>query len=487
MAKLKQKQRDQIPAKHYAVPETEQLPIEDEVHTKMAWNMVDKTKGLSSEQRESARKKILRRAKELGMDTSGWNIPENLQGEIDEQVDYDDNVEHEMEKEQEEHEMHGQAVVFSALAMEIPDQVSDHPNQTPFKGVLTRLDEPSDNPLNGSSGKCVILPKAVAEKALSSLLGMGIDATHNLDGHDVKNKIGLITAATIVGNAIHIEGFFYGADFPDEIKRIQAEKSQLGFSYEAQAHIRSMNDDPLVIKNCVFTGAAVLYKDKAAYTSTSLSATKNSESNPMTPEEKKMFEDMQTQIASLSQELSATKDKIKLSGGSVAQLVKPHADALRSCAANMAAAGIGMHSKSGHVAVLHNMADNMEAAAAMGQMPHIYQTGDFYHAGAEKEKLAASKKEEVNEEMKKLTEVISELTTKVTDLEKAKFSASAEPERKTISPAIKSLLVKAGIGTENDEKLSVSEIDKHLAKAPNLTIAQRIHAKVGLQTAGKIG
>jgi hypothetical protein len=494
---LTKKQRDKIPAKHFAVPETEQLPIEDEVHVKMAWKMVDKTKGLSPEQRSSARKRIINRAHELGMDTSGWNKSEDMKGEIDEQQDFNKNVadgfdadaeDDEMEKEQEEHEQreeerlngNAESFVFSALAMEIPDQPSNHPNQTPFKGVLTRIDEPSDNPLSGSHGKCVILPKSVAEKALSSLLGMAIDSTPNLDGHDVRSKIGLITAATIVGNEIQIQGFFYGADFPSEVKRIQAEKSQLGFSYEAQAHIRSMNDDPLVIKDCVFTGAAVLYKDKAAYTTTSLSANKLLENEPMTPEEKKVFEDMQTQIASLAQKLAAAEDNMKLSGGNIMHLVKPHAEALRNCAASMAAAGMGMHPKMGHVAHLHNMADSMEAEAAMGKMPHVYQTDAWLGASAEKEKPA-----EYNSEMKKLVEEISCLTTKISDLEKAKFHAAAEPERKTISPEIKHLIAKAGIDVTGEKKFTPAEVDSML-KDTGMSVAQRMQAKLGLSQAGKM-
>lgn len=502
---LTKKQREKIPAKHFAVPETEQLPIEDEVHVKMAWKMVDKTKGLSPEQRKTARSRIIHRAHELGMDTSGWDKKEDVKGEIDEQQDFnkniadgfqeakkddseDDDENQQMEEEQEEHEQreeerlnsNSESFVFSALAMEIPDQPSNHPNQTPFKGVLTRIDEPSDNPLNGSHGKCVVLPKSVAEKALSSLLGMAIDSTPNLDGHDVKSKIGLITAATIVGNEIHIEGFFYGADFPSEVKRIQAEKSQLGFSYEAQAHIRSMNDDPLVIKDCVFTGAAVLYKDKAAYTTTSLSANKLLENEPMTLEEKKIFEEMQAQIASLAQKLSAAEDNMKLSGGNIMHLVKPHAEALRNCAASMAAAGMGMHPKMGHVAHLHGMADSMESEAALGQMPHIYQVGGWLGASAEKEKSAES-----NSDIKKLVEEISCLTTKISDLEKAKFHAAAEPERKTISPEIKHLIAKAGMDVTGDKKFTPAEVDSML-KDTGMSVAQRMQAKLGLNQAGKL-
>lgn len=477
---LTKKQREKIPATHFAVPETEQLPIEDEVHVKMAWNVVDKTKGLSDAQRKSARERILDRAKELGMDTSGWST--EVSADADDESD--EKIKRDMEVEQEEHEMHGKscAVRFSALAMEIPDQVSDHPNQTPFKGVLTKLDEPSDNPLSGSAGKRVILPKSVAEKGLSSLLGMAIDATPDFDGHDVKRKIGLITDADIVGNEIHIAGYFYGADFPEEVKRIQAEKSQLGFSYEAQVHLRSMNDDPLVMKNCVFTGAAVLYKDMAAYTTTSLAANAASnqqEIDQMNIDElKKMLEAMSEKITGLETKLAANAEATKVAAGNISALVKPHTDALRACADGMMAKGMGMHASKGHVAVLHGMADQMDADAALGKMPHVYQTDNWFGASKEVAKQDDSA-------ITALSAKLDEMTTKITDLSKANFSASAEPERKTLRPEILKLLAKNGIAHEEGKKLDTAAVDKAL-KDTSMTVQQRLHLKLNLQEAGQL-
>lgn len=507
---LTKKQRDAMPDSDFAVPETKDLPIPDKIHVGMAWRMVDQTKGLSDEQRKTARERILNKAKELGMDTKDWegmsaapdaNDPYPDQGdlneinsEIDKQVDYSDKekLRHEMEKQQEEHEnaeqiarIHG--MTLSAMAMEFPEALADHPNQTPFKGVLTRLNEPSDNPLSGSNGKRVILPTDVAEKGLASLIGMGVDFTPNFDGHDVKSKIGLITEANIKGNEIEISGFFYGADYESEVKRIQAEKSQMGFSFEAQAKVRSMNDDPLIIVSCVFTGAAVLYKDKAAYTTTSLSA-KKMEKDEMTPELKKLLDDMQAKIDGLTSDLAASKEreeKQKLAAGNIQGLVAPHANALRACASGMAAAGIGMHAKAGHVSVLNGMADQMEADAVLGKMPHIYQGPDFYSAAADKkEKFEASS--ELNEQLKKVTESLEEVQSKLVDAEKARFAAAAEPERKTLSPSILKLLSKAGIKSdESAGKMKISEIDEQL-KASGMSLRDRMSVKLSMQEAGKL-
>ncbi len=492
---LTKKQRDELPDDDFAVPETRDLPIQDK--------LVDQTKGLSDEQRKAARERILKKAKDFGVDTSDWesvqaapdaNEPYAESGDLNEKVDFDDQEKmyHDMERQQEEQEnaeqlerIHGMSL--SAMSMEFPDPVKDHPNQTPFKGVMSILDEPSDSPLSGSNGKCVILPTSVATDALPSLIGMAVDFTHNFDGHDARQKIGLITGASIVGNKIEIEGFFYGADFPSEVKRIQAEKSQMGFSFEAQAKVRSMNDDPLVIKDCVFTGAAVLYKDKAAYTTTSLSA-KKMEIDEMTPELKKVIEDLQSQVASLETKLAASNDA-KLSAGSVAGLVKPHADALRACAGNMSAAGIGMHAKAGHVAMLHGMADQMESEAALGRMPHVYQNYDFLGASAlgasadKAEKLEASA---LTVEIKKVSETLASVQSQLVDAEKARFDAAAQPERKTLDPAILKLLAKSGINPDATAgKMTPAEIDKLFAGS-DMSVRDRIRIKGELQQAGKI-
>lgn len=487
---LSKTHRDALPDSDFAVPRTRDLPMHDATHTKMAWKMVDKTKGLSPEQRKEAKSRILKRAKEQNIDTTNWNMKADaddayLDEEQDQELDDKEKRDQQLEDGIEDEEMNSyeedelrkemQSMKFEGMSLEMPD-IAKHPNRAPFSGVLTRLDEPSDNPLSGSNGKLVILPKDVAEKALSSLLGMCVDFTKNFDGHDVKQKIGLIDEANIVGNEIHISGFFYCADYPEEFKRIQAEKSQLGFSYEAQAQLRSMNDDPLVMKNCVFTGAAVLYKDKAAYTTTSLSA-KKTETFIMSDEMKKQFEEMQSKIAKLEVDLAAANTK--LSAGSIAHLIKPHSDAIRSCAAKMEAAGIGMHAKMGHVAALHSMADQMDAEAALGKMPHVYQTMDFLNA--------SSDKKETSKEMTELKSSLEDITSKLVDLEKARFAAAASPERKTLDPAMKHLLAKAGIKPSDDnEKMSIAAVDEALSKTKGTTINQRMQAKLGLQQAGKI-
>lgn len=77
-----------------------------------------------------------------------------------------------------------------------------HPNRLPFRGVLTLVDTPSDRPPSGANNHRVLIPRAIAEAALPSLIGMAIDYTPTLDGHDSRRKIGVITAAAIAPSSV---------------------------------------------------------------------------------------------------------------------------------------------------------------------------------------------------------------------------------------------------------------------------------------------
>jgi hypothetical protein len=72
MASLTADERGDLADSDFAVPETRQLPMKDARHVKLAWDMVDRTHGLTPAQKRRARRRILARAKRLGVDTSGW-------------------------------------------------------------------------------------------------------------------------------------------------------------------------------------------------------------------------------------------------------------------------------------------------------------------------------------------------------------------------------------------------------------------------------
>ena len=157
------------------------------------------------------------------------------------------------------------------------DAAEGHPNKIPFRGVLTKVNEPSDKPPSGSRGHRVMIPKRVATRALPTLEGMAVDVSDNLEDHDDRNKIGVITGAEIQGNDLIISGHLYGKDFKEEVEEIRSRSrnGELGLSFEiAQVAVADPSADIWVLEDLTFTGAAILKKRSAAYESTSLIAAK---------------------------------------------------------------------------------------------------------------------------------------------------------------------------------------------------------------------
>lgn len=165
---------------------------------------------------------------------------------------------------------------LEAMAMQLPD-VMGHPNRIAFEGVLTTVDEPSTRPPSGAKGHRVILSSRAAKEGLPSLLGMAIGFTPGYDGHDVRRKCGLITEADVIGRELRVKGYVYGRDFPEVVKQLeQGEPGSMGMSYElADAQIEDMLADVWTVKRAMFTGAAVLLRDKAAYRATSFRLQRN--------------------------------------------------------------------------------------------------------------------------------------------------------------------------------------------------------------------
>lgn len=431
MATLSTKQRRDMASDHFAVPGKKALPINDAHHVRLAWSMVDRTGGLTPGERAQARQRIKRRAHELGIDTTDW------QAEAD-------------------NDFAASAVdmfTLSAMAIEVPE-VDGHPNRVPFSGVLTIVDEPSDNPPGGSKGKRVLIPKEVAEEALSSLLLMGVDYSDNLSEHDPTQKIGVITSAEIVGNELRIAGFLYGADFPAVVAELQELKDKLGFSYECKVAVKDWKASVLEVSRVVFTGAAVLFKDKAAYTTTSFEASAASEENSMTREEMEQL--MASAIANAVDPIKAENEALKahlagLSGlqaaAAVRDAVAGHVAALHAAADAMCAAGIGNDPANGHAVHVRKIASHLEASAVLGRVPQSYD-GGYLHAGADK----SEELEKAQADLAAAADQLAGKDSEIAELKAAAFKSSQAPERKT----------EAGIVVKNGDGKDAKTLDIEL-------------------------
>ena len=159
-------------------------------------------------------------------------------------------------------------VSLESMAIEMPP-VAGHPNRQAFRGVLTLVDVPSTGPPAGARGHRVLLSRAAAERALPSLLGMALDYTVGLDGHDARRKVGIITSAEIVGGRLEVAGYIFARDFPELMEELRSNASALAMSYEiASAHVADVRAWIWVLTEVTFTGAAILRREKAAYPET---------------------------------------------------------------------------------------------------------------------------------------------------------------------------------------------------------------------------
>ena len=275
---------------------------------------------------------------------------------------------------------------------------------------------------------------------------MAVDFTPSFDGHDAQAKIGIITSANVVGNAVEIEGFIYAADFPETAQLIKDLKNVLGFSFEAQRlSILDPGADVLTITDLAFTGAAILRKDKAAYTTTSLAA----KANP----------------GELNMTARRTEGDARRSAEAFWR--PPCQDRSRRSACRSAATTA--------VDVAALVKKELEAQAEVQRL-----------AAAQAEAMKKAVDEAVAAATKPLIDAVAAAETKVKDIEAARKLEAGAPERKTISPMVTSLLSKAALSMpEGDAKLEASAVDAALAKS-NLTVVQKIQLKNELSRAGKL-
>lgn len=427
---------------------------------------------------------------------------------------------------------------LQAATLNLPAMPEGHPNRMPFSGILTRVDVASDKPPHGSNGKRVLLTRTAAEAALGSLLGMGVDLTKNLDGHDAQKKIGIITGAHIEGDALMIAGFLYAADFPRESLRVHLEQADLGFSFEARnLAVESMDTDPLVVKSCVFTGAAILMKNDAAYTTTALAAAAAKE-HEMTDEMTKALKaaldaalgpvtTALTEVKASQVEAKTAQDELKAAQAAQATTledmkknppqilhavsatvakIEPHATKLEAAADQMEKDGIGLHATQGHVNQIRRMADSMRSDAALGKVPHAYHdSGSYWASGeprrqpepqqqqtvkveetAEFKALKASSETTV-QELKAAKDATASLETKVEDLTAKLTGMRPAPDRKTITPEIAQLLARTGLtAPEDGGSIPLAKIDAALDGMKDMSITQRMYLKTALGRAGVV-
>lgn len=162
---------------------------------------------------------------------------------------------------------------LDALSLTLAPTGETHPNKAPFHGVLTRIDEASTRPPHGSNGHKVLIPRAVAQAALPSLVGMPIDFSAGLTDHDRQRVVGIIEQGSIAGNDLLVAGYLLEKNWPDDVAAIRRQKHVLGMSYEvSDVEVADVHAAVWTLTHLTFTGAAILFKEAAAYQDTAIAA-----------------------------------------------------------------------------------------------------------------------------------------------------------------------------------------------------------------------
>ena len=124
---------------------------------------------------------------------------------------------------------------LEAMALAMPE-VADIRTGCRFGGVLTLVGVPSQHSPSGARGHRVTLSYKATETALPSLLGMALDYSPAMDGHDARRKIGIITDAEIQADReessrhgqLSVAGFLYARDFPEVMQEIRSRQRSAG-------------------------------------------------------------------------------------------------------------------------------------------------------------------------------------------------------------------------------------------------------------------
>lgn len=168
-------------------------------------------------------------------------------------------------------------------------------NWLPFTGTCLFADQPSDGIPSGGVDKPVRFPSAELDKALDSMVDMGVDCEWPDDfwdgpeeafsGHDDRFKIGVVKTSVLEGNEMVISGGLWSNDFSDICDMYRNAKASLGFSVEVYFNLVDQGEyyDAVDIE---FTGVAILFSDLAAFKDTYIAAKRGGDKG-MTKEEMK--------------------------------------------------------------------------------------------------------------------------------------------------------------------------------------------------------
>jgi hypothetical protein len=196
-------------------------------------------------------------------------------------------------------------------------------NNLPIKGVLFRVDEPSETAPSKGSEYPLFIPRAIAEQArdaINTAKGLPLDADNSLSRHANKEIVGVMVSAEIIGNDFVVQGHLFPWNQEEKVKAITSNQETLGMSLNAHASGQIKNVDGrevFCLSQLDILGANILFKDRATYQKTRLiheiAASANNDDTEKTMDtvsiEQQLY-DLQRTLAQISEstEISASSN-----------------------------------------------------------------------------------------------------------------------------------------------------------------------------------
>lgn len=224
------------------------------------------------------------------------------------------------------------AIEVDAESLETLEASNPNPNTIPLKGVLFRIDEPSETAPSKGSAYPLFIPRDVAEKAMefvNAAKGLPLDADDSFDKHANEDIIGIMTSAEIEGADFIVKGHLFPWNQKNKVGAIALNQNDLGMSLNGRAsgNIVEINGSKVFhLSSLEILGANILLKNRATYQKTRLypigeiaaSATEN-----QTPEDNMELERAIGELQKTLAEISAASAKdAEIANERIQQLTK---------------------------------------------------------------------------------------------------------------------------------------------------------------------
>lgn len=204
-------------------------------------------------------------------------------------------------------------------------------NRLPIKGVLFRVDEPSESPPSKGSNLPLYVPRHVAELAAAAVnesQGLPLDVDDSLSQHANNHIAGVFFEASVNSNDFIVQGHLFPWSQPEKVELVSANKKRLGMSMNAHAtgHVATVEGcEVFYIDSLELLGANILYSNRATYQQTKLLAASAAETKSgidMDLEEQlKKFGDTLTDISAATRRDSETLTQLQSGYAELRQLV----------------------------------------------------------------------------------------------------------------------------------------------------------------------